>query len=169
MQMIPIIRQYTANHTNLPFFTSSIIHLQARQPTKNEAMKPISNGMAPMLLAAEAAASKANEKGFSWQGRDTTGAPETATLNAVLTAAYLPALGGASTGLNSLCTAAVLQGLRLRRKATGVGTVTRYDLDGAMVANTWLAMESRTYWDLETKELVLEGSAPFAGELMVVG
>ena len=121
------------------------------------------------LLAAEAAASKASEKGFNWQNRDTTGAPETATLDAVLTAAYLPALGGATTGLDNLCTAAVLQGLRLRRKATGVGTVTRYDLDGAMVANTWAAMESRIHWDLETKALVLEGSTPFAGELMVVG
>ena len=90
-------------------------------------------------------------------------------LKAVLAAAYLPALGGATIGLDRLCTAAVLQGLRLRRKATGVGTVARYDLDGTMVANTWSAMESRTYWDLETKELVLEGSSPFAGELMVVG
>lgn len=121
------------------------------------------------LLAAEAAAAKASEKGFNWQDRDTTGAPETADLDAVLAAAYLPALGGATTGLDRLCTAAVLRGLRLRRKATGVGTVARYDLDGTMVANTWSAMESRTYWDLETKELVLEGSSPFAGELMVVG
>ena len=36
--------QYTANHTSLPFFTISSIHLHAKQPTINEARKPTAIG-----------------------------------------------------------------------------------------------------------------------------
>lgn len=120
------------------------------------------------LLSDEAAAAKATAKGFDWQGRDTTGTPETATLDAVLAASYVPALGGSSANLDALCTDLVLQGLRLRRKATGVGTVTRYDLDGTMTMAAWAVMDSQAYWDLETQDLVVSGGSAFAGDLMVL-
>ena len=121
-----------------------------------------------ILTTDQAAASKASEKGFNWQDRDTTEAPETATLDAVLTASYVPALGGSTAGLDALCTDLVLQGLRLRRKATGAGTVAKYDLDGAMTTAAWAVMDSQAYWDLETQDLVVSGGAAFAGDLMVL-
>lgn len=121
-----------------------------------------------VLTTDQAAASKASEKGFNWQDRDTTGAPETATLDAVLTASYVPALGGSTAGLDALCTDLVLQGLRLRRKATGVGTVAKYDLDGIMTMVAWAVMDSQAHWDLDTQDLVVSGGAAFAGDLMVL-
>lgn len=120
------------------------------------------------LLAAEAAAAKAAEKGFDWQDRDITGAPETVSLDQVLAAAYVPALGGSSATLDALCTDQALQGLRLRRKADGAGTVTKYNLDGRMTFAAWAVLESQAYWDLETQELVVAGENPFAGDLMVL-
>ena len=61
----------------------------------------------------------------------------------------------------------VLQGLRLRRKADNVGTVTKYDLDGKLVSGGWGAIEAQAYWDLETEDLVVTGE-PFAGDLCVM-
>ena len=86
----------------------------------------------------------------------------------MLTASYVPALGGSTAGLDALCTDLVLQGLRLRRKATGAGTVAKYDLDGAMTTAAWAVMDSQAYWDLETQDLVVSGGATFAGDLMVL-
>jgi hypothetical protein len=45
---IPTIAQYTANHINLPRFTNSIIHLQAKHPITKAAMKPTAIGNQPM-------------------------------------------------------------------------------------------------------------------------
>ncbi len=121
-----------------------------------------------VLASDQTATAKASEKGFNWQDRETTGAPETATLDAVLTASYVPALGGSSAGLDALCTDKVLQGLRLRRKADNAGTVSRYDLDGMMTLAAWAVMDSQAYWDLETQDLVISGGTAFAGDLMVL-
>ena len=49
IEMIPAIAQYKANHTSFPFFTSSIIHLQAAHPTRKAAMNPTVRGIKPML------------------------------------------------------------------------------------------------------------------------
>ena len=120
-----------------------------------------------VLTSDTEAQSKAAEKGFDWQNRDITGAVTEVTLDQVLTAAYIPALDGSSATLDSLCTDMVLQGLRLRRKADNVGTVTKYDLDGKLVAGGWGAIEAQVYWDLETEDLVVAGDA-FAGDLCVL-
>lgn len=120
-----------------------------------------------VLTSDTEAQSKATEKGFDWQNRDITGAVTEVTLDQVLTAAYIPALDGSSATLDSLCTDVVLQGLRLRRKADNVGTVTKYDLDGKLVAGGWGAIEAQVYWDLETEDLVVAGDA-FAGDLCVL-
>ena len=121
------------------------------------------------MVSADAAEAKAAEKGFNWQDRDITGAPETAALDAVLTAAYTPALGGSSAVLDNLCTAEVLQGLRLRRKdTTEVETITKYDLDGIFVSNTWGVLESRVFWDIGTKALVVRSDTAYAGDLLVM-
>ncbi len=122
-----------------------------------------------VLASSDEAAAKAAEKGFDWKDLDTAGTPETATLEELLTAAYVPALGGSSAALDSLCTDAVLRGLRLRRKEDGAGSVERYDLEGVLAGNTWCAMESRVYWDLDTGDLVIRGDTPFAGDVFVQG
>ena len=114
------------------------------------------------------AQAKATEKGFDWQDRDITGAPQTATLDQILAAAYIPALDGSSATLDALCTAAALQGLRLRRKADGVGDVARYDLDGKLVTGAWAIFESQVYWDLETGDLVVDSPGAFAGDLCIM-
>lgn len=114
------------------------------------------------------AQAKAAEKGFDWQDRDITGAPQTATLDQILAAAYIPALDGSSATLDALCTDAVLQGLRLRRKADGAGEVARYDLDGKLVTGAWAIFESQVYWDLETGDLVVDSPGAFAGDLCIM-
>ena len=86
----------------------------------------------------------------------------------LLTAAYLPALGGVSTGFDSLCTLEALQGLRFRRGVDGDGYAAKYDLDGQFVT-TWGTMSSRVRWDLGTQELVVDSAAPFAGDILVMG
>ena len=116
-----------------------------------------------ILTSDTEAQSQATAKGFDWQSRDITGAATEVTLDQVLTAAYIPALDGSS----ALCTDVVLQGLRLRRKADNVGTVTKYDLDGKLVSGGWGAIEAQVYWDLETEDLVVTGE-PFAGDLCVM-
>ena len=120
-----------------------------------------------VLVSDAEAQAQATAKGFDWQDRDITGAPQTATLDQVLAAAYIPALDGSSTAFDALCTDAVLQGLRLRRKAAGAGTVERYDLDGKLVMGGWAAFEAHVYWDLDTDDLVISGSA-FAGDVSVL-
>ena len=120
-----------------------------------------------VLTSDTEAQAKAAEKGFDWQDRDITGAASAVTLDQVLTAAYIPALDGSSATLDSLWTDVVLQSLRLRRKADKVGTVTKYDLDGKLVAGGWGAIEAQVYWDLETQDLVVRGD-PFAGDLCVL-
>ena len=92
------------------------------------------------------------------------------TLEQVLAAAYLPAMGTPAAAFDSLCTAQVLRGLRLRRRADGItGTVEKYDLDGILSEHTWGAMESVVTWDLETEELVISSGTAFAGDIMVMG
>ncbi len=121
------------------------------------------------VLASDAEAqSKAKEKGFDWKDRDITGAVTEVTLDQVLAAAYIPALDGSSASLDALCTDAVLQGLRLRRKADNVGAVERYDLDGRLVTGGWAALESQAFWDLDTMDLVVSGPNPFAGDVCVM-
>lgn len=120
-----------------------------------------------ILTSDTEAQSQATAKGFDWQSRDITGATTEVTLDQVLTAAYIPALDGSSATLDALCTDVVLQGLRLRRKADNVGTVTTYDLDGKLVTGGWAAFEAQVYWDLETEDLVVTGD-PFAGDLCVM-
>jgi len=122
-----------------------------------------------VLAPVEEAMAKAAEKGFDWKDVDITGTPETVSLDELLKAAYVPALGGSAAQLDSLCTDKALQGLRLRRKADKAGTVERYDLEGCLSKSVWAVMEARVYWDLDTKELVIRYDAPFAGDLFVQG
>ena len=122
-----------------------------------------------VLTSDEEARAKAGEKGFNWQDRDITGATSEVTLDQVLTAAYVPALDGSSAALDALCTAQVLQALRLRRKADGVDTVTRYNLDGRLTTGVWAIFESQVYWDLDTEDLVVAcHDAAFAGDVCVL-
>ncbi len=108
-------------------------------------------------------------KGFDWQNRDITGAVTSLTLDDILSAAHIPALGGSSAGLDALCTDAVLQALRLRRKADGVGNVSAYDLDGIFIANGWGAFSTTAEWDLAAGDLVLRSDGPYAGAVLVTG
>ena len=121
-----------------------------------------------ILTSDTQAQAQAQEKGFDWQDTHTTQAVTQVTLDQVLSAAYVPALDGSSAALDALCTDQVLQGLRLRRKAAGAGSVTRYDLEGQMVTGGWAALESQVYWDVETGDLVVEGETPFAGDVAVL-
>lgn len=122
-----------------------------------------------ILAPEETAAAKASELGFDWQDRDTTGAETDVTLDQVLAAAYLPALGGVTTGLDALCTAEVLQGLRLRRRELDAPYGQPYDLNGELVTNTWAALESRAEWDPETLDLVLSSKYAYAGDMLALG
>lgn len=68
-----------------------------------------------VLVSAEEAAAKAEEKGFNWSDRDTVEAEESSSLERILGAAYVPALGGAHTHFDEVCTVEALRGLHLRR------------------------------------------------------
>lgn len=123
------------------------------------------------LLAADAAAARAAERHVNWKDRDTLGVEATVTLDQLMTAAYLPALGGPSTEFDALCNSIeVVQGLRFRRVERGmdVDDFDYYDMNGEFVANTWGAMESKVAWDLETGELVVRSGSAFAGDIKVL-
>ena len=76
--------------------------------------------------------------GFDWQSKDTCGAEETVSLDALLAAAYIPALGGASAVLDNLWSLDAIRGLRLRKAVADTeGAAKKYDLDGRMTGNTW--------------------------------
>lgn len=119
------------------------------------------------LVSAEEAAAKAVELGFNWRERDTLGVEESVSLDELLSAAYLPALGGPSAAFEVMVTAQALQGLRFRRGIGGEGWAAKYDLDGCFTT-TWGTMCCRAYWDMSTQELVVCGG-PFAGDLLVMG
>lgn len=119
------------------------------------------------LVSEAEAAAKAAEEGFDWQDRD-NGAEPTVTLDELLTAAYLPALGGVSTAFDAMCTLEALQGLRFRRGIGGEGAAAKYDLDGRFIT-TWGVMSCQVYWDLDTQDLVVDGPGAFAGDILVMG
>lgn len=134
------------------------------QLTWNQVQYYILNGA---LVTDAAAAAAANAHGFDWRDRDTTGAVTTLTLDDILAAAHIPALGGSDAGLTTLCTATVLQALRLRRKADGAGDVDTYDLDGEFISSGWGAFGTSCVWDIKTNELVLRAEGPYAGAVLV--
>lgn len=121
-----------------------------------------------VLVPAEEAAAKAAELGFGWKGRDDTGTEESVSLDGLLSAAYPPALGGSDAAFLALCTAQVLQGLRLRRAVPGQGHAAKYDLDGYL-SPSWGTVGARLHWDPDGGDLVLGCAAPFAGDLLVMG
>lgn len=41
--------------------------------------------------------------------------------------------------------------------------------ESVLASNTWAVLEARVYWDLATKELVIQYDAPFAGDIFVQG
>lgn len=124
-----------------------------------------------VLVSAELAAQAAEAKGFSaWANRPVTGSEETSTLEQILAAAYLPAMGTPATAFDALCTTDVLRGLKLRRRADGVtGTVEKYDLDGVLHSNCWCTITANVWWDLTTMDLVVEANGAFSGDIMVMG
>jgi len=122
-----------------------------------------------VLTSAAAAASQAAALGFNWKGIDTCGVPQTTTLDQLLTAAYLPALGGSAAQLNSLWTLAAVRGLRLRSPVSGqTGEGKRWDCVGRMSGRTWGVYETHVELDTGTGELVLTGPEPYAGEVLVI-
>ncbi len=122
-----------------------------------------------VLAAPTEAAAKAVELGFDWRGVDTLGVEETVTLEELLSAAYLPALGGSGAELDRLWTVEALRGLRFRAAEPGKeGEKKKYDLFGRMSGNTWGVYESDVYIDMDTGELVLSAEAPYAGELLAI-
>lgn len=121
------------------------------------------------LAPAAEAAAKGAELGFDWQNRNTCGAVETVSLDALLAAAYTPALGGSSAALDNLWSLDVIRGLRLRKAVADTeGAGKKYDLDGRMTGNTWGVLESEVWVDTTTGELVLSSEEAFPGELLVI-
>lgn len=122
-----------------------------------------------VLASAQEAAAKAAELGFDWQEVSTLPVESPATLDQLLAAAYLPALGGSSAVLDELWSLECLQGLRFRAAVAGkVGEDRKYDLFGRMSDSTWGVRESRVELDGETGELVLSAAEPYAGQLLVI-
>lgn len=128
-----------------------------------------------VLTSDEEAKRQAEALGFHWQERDTLGVPETTTLDEMLTAAYMPAMGSPDTNFRALCTLKVLQGLRLRIVGSGYGYTAingqgyaaKYDLDGVM-RKTWNTLDCDAAWNLSARELVVTGPEPFAGDILVL-
>lgn len=122
-----------------------------------------------VLSSAPAAAAKAAELGFDWREVETLPVVSPATLDQLLAAAYLPALGGSSAALDGLWSLECLQGLRFRSAVAGkVGESKKYDLFGRMSGSTWGVLESRVELDGETGELILSAAEPYAGQLLVI-
>lgn len=121
-----------------------------------------------ILAPADQAAAKAAELGFGpWKDRD-NGAAEVVTLDELLSAAYLPALGGPATAFNAMCSADAIRGLRFRRAVPGDGYAAKYDLDGLLTV-TWGTMSCRVHWDMATKDLIVDSDGAFTGDILVMG
>lgn len=137
-----------------------------------------------ILVSDSRAESLAEALGFgAWKERD-NGVEPSATLDALLTTAYTPAMNGPDTIFKELCTLEALQGLRFRLETGGSGYVAvddqgyasvnghgfaaKYDMDGVMKA-TWGTMATQIFMDLDTKELVLQAKGPYAGDVQVIG
>lgn len=118
------------------------------------------------IAPAEDVARIAEEKGFNWKERDTLHVSETTTLEALLTAAYLPALQGSDVNFRKLCTLETLRGLRLRKKDVPYD-VEEYDMDGEMMT-IWATWDGKVHFDAQTGDLVLESEKPYAGDLLVL-
>ena len=128
--------------------------------------------LAQQLTSAAAAQSQAGQLGYDWQDTVTVTPQGTVnTLDALLTAAYTPVLGGSSAVFDSLFTLATVQGLRFRRKAdtSQQGASHTYDLFGKMTANTWGCIETQVTLDPQTKVLTLTASEGYDGEVLVLG
>lgn len=122
----------------------------------------------PALVSAEEAEDQSVPLGYAlWKERD-NGVEPTVTLDEILTAAYLPALGGPSASFEAMITLQVLQGLRLRRGTGTDGFVAKYDMDGYF-STTWGTMGTQVLWDLNTGDLVLEAVSAYPGDLMIMG
>lgn len=122
-----------------------------------------------VLSPAQTAENKAAELGFDWQEVETLQVESPASLEQLLSAAYLPALGGSSAALDALWSLECLQGLRFRAAVAGeVGENKTYDLFGRMSGSTWGVYESRMTLDSGTGELVLSAPQPYAGELLAI-
>lgn len=90
------------------------------------------------LVSAQVAQTKATELGFDWKEVATLPVESPASLDQLLAAAYLPALGGSSAALDELWSLACLRGLRFRSGvADKVGEKKKYDLFGRMSGTTW--------------------------------
>lgn len=137
-----------------------------------------------MLVSESEAKGQAAALGFgAWKERD-NGVALSTTLDELLTAAYMPAIGAPDTNFKALCTLEVLQGLRFRLEASGAGYVliddqgrtaadghgyaAKYDMDGTM-KSTWGTMTTESRMDLDTKELILRADEPYAGDVLVIG
>lgn len=122
----------------------------------------------PVLASADEAANQAEALGYAyWKDRD-NGVEPTVTLDEILTAAYLPALGGPSASFEAMITAQALQGLRLRRGTGTDGFAAKYDMDGHF-SFTWGSAGTQVRWDLATKDLVLEAESAYPGDLVIMG
>ncbi len=122
-----------------------------------------------VLAPDQTARDKAAQLGFDWQGVETCRVDSPASLDQLLSAAYLPALGGSMAALDGLWSLECLQGLRFRAAVAGkVGVGKKYDLFGRMSGSTWGVYESQVRLDGESGELILSAPQPYAGELLVI-
>ena len=122
----------------------------------------------PALVSADEAETQAVPLGYAlWKERD-NGVEPTVTLDEILAAAYLPALGGPSASFEAMVSAQALQGLRLRRGTGTDGFVAKYDMDGYF-STTWGTMGTQVRWELDSGELVLEAASAYPGDLAVMG
>lgn len=120
------------------------------------------------LVSAEEAVEQSTALGFDWLDTDTTGVETTTTLNELLSAAYIAALGGSSTTLDSLWTVDALRGLRLRWGVDGAwGVQKKWDCVGQLSGHTWAVMESEVYFDSSSGDLVVSSEDSYDGELLV--
>lgn len=110
-------------------------------------------------------------KKINWKNIATHNITTTVTIEDIMSACYIPAATpGASTAqIDKILSYDVLHALHLRQRDDGVAIQTTYDLFGKMTTGTWFDRESQVYWDLRTKELVVEAPGPFPGDIVIVG
>lgn len=110
-------------------------------------------------------------KNIKWKNIDTLGVTTTVTIEDIMSACYIPAATpGASTAIiDRILSYDVIQALHLRQRDVGVAIQNKYDLFGKMVSNTWSTNDASVYWDLRTKELVVESAGAFPGDIAIIG
>lgn len=110
-------------------------------------------------------------KNINWKNIATLDVTTDVTIEDIMSACYIPAAtpGASTSKIDKILSYDVVNALHLRQRDEGVPIQAKYDLFGKMTNQTWFANDAQVYWDLRTKDLVIETTGKYPGDILVIG